>query len=512
MKTYLNAFRLLALSLACFISCNPHTEIRSESVKPEPNSNYVTPDGLWKCTPQTALHFGDLSMEPVIHISGSITGELHVQACFSWKDGLFYDYWLLDDIRYDEDLGELLIQDQDGSTYMGELNASRDSIFGTVYSGWPDNLVPEDKLDFIRAEDLDYEKLFVPVSGSPDGSIRHRYEIPAQLNDGITTGSIYPYLTDPDKFTTFQEEVIRQEYGRLESLLILKDRKLVVEEYYYGFDREKIHNTHSCTKSIVSLLAGKAMTDHGRAEVEQAILSFFPELNIPEADKVGKISLKHVLTMSAGFSSDESYFSLGQDSIPEFILSLALESEPGEKFRYNSECPYLLGSIINALTGKTVDDYAREKLFDPLGISNYRWEKENGVVHCHSDLHLIPRDMVKIGMLVLNQGKWGDQQLLPEAWISESTRPHISESDFFDYGYQWWFRSAQNKSWWMEDMVTNESEHDMVLALGFGGQYIFIIRDLDLVVVTTSSDYNEGTGMSFMNIPMVIDKIVPLFE
>lgn len=503
---------ILAVSLACLLSCTHDKPAQHKSSNPKVSTAYVTLDGLWKSTPQTALHFGEFSMEPVIFISGSIVDKLRVRGCFSWKDGLFYDYWWLNEIEYDEEQEEVIFHDREGSTFIGKLNEDKDSILGMIYQGYPDQLEPEDRLDLIRAVDLDYEQLFVPLPAGPDGSIRYSYQKPEQLNDGLTAGSIYAYINDSARFTSFLEDVIRQEYGRLESLLILKNKELVLEEYFYGFDREETHNTHSCTKSIVSMLAGLALTEHGQPDTDQSILSFFPDLDISEPEKVEKVTLQHVLTMSAGFTSDESYFGMDQAEIPDFILELPLETEPGEECLYNSECPYLLGSIICALSGMTVEAYAREKLFGPLGISNYYWEKENGVVHCHSDLHLVSRDMAKIGLMALNQGKWGGHQIIPAQWLAESTRSQIKKSDFFDYGYQWWFRSAQNKSWWKEGMAKNESEHDMALALGFGGQYIMIVRDLDLVVVITSSDYNESTGLSFKKIPMVIEEIVPLFE
>ncbi len=99
-----------------------------------------------------------------------------------------------------------------------------------------------------------------------------------------------------------------------------------------------------------------------------------------------------------------------------------------------------------------------------------------------------------------------------QSWIEASTKAHVAESDFFDYGYQWWHRSRQNKSWWENPVHGSINEHDMFLALGYGGQYIMVVKDLDLVIVITSSDNNERNGMAFTKIPMVIEEVVPLFE
>jgi len=162
------------------------------------------------------------------------------------------------------------------------------------------------------------------------------------------------------------------------------------------------------------------------------------------------------------------------------------------------------------MEGKHVDKYAEENLFGPLGITEYYWEIENGVPHCHSDLYLLPRDLAKIGLLVLNDGKWLDEQIVPEEWIIESTSPRVMESKYFDYGYQWWYRSRENVAWWKEADARIEDEHDKIIALGYGGQYIMIIRDLNMVVVTTASDYGDGSRAR-SKIPMVVEEIIPIF-
>ncbi|MGP8322621.1 MAG: serine hydrolase domain-containing protein [Methanosarcinaceae archaeon] len=501
----------LGISLSLTLSCTYQNKTVSETEISTSLEKYVTLDGMWKSTPETALHLKSITLQPVIHISGSFQNNLLVQGCFMW-DGLFRDYWWLSEIEYDEAERKVILHDQDGSTFIGKINENKDTISGMVYSGKPEDLVPEERLDFIRARDIDIHKLFIPKVPEKDGSIMYSYQKPEVVDGGIKTGSVYQYIKDSTMLSRFLEEVIRQEYGRLESLLILKDQELVLEEYYYGYDRDETHNIHSCTKSIVSLLVGLAINENGLPDVNQPIGSFFPKMDLSITEDKNKITLHHVLTMTAGFQSDESYFGLEQEKLAKYILNLPLESGAGEQFRYNSECPYLLGSIIYAKTGLQVDDYAKEKLFDPLGISNYQWEGDNGAPHCHSHLHMTPRDMAKIGLLVLNDGQWNNQQIIPKEWVGESTKSHVRESDFFNYGYQWWHRSNLNKSWWKEDFSCNEFEHEMVLALGWGGQYIFIIKDLDLVIVVTSSDYNEGNGVAHKKVPMVIEEIIPLFE
>ena len=106
-------------------------------------------------------------------------------------------------------------------------------------------------------------------------------------------------------------------------------------------------------------------------------------------------------------------------------------------------------------------------------------------------------------------GRWLNKQIVPEEWIRESTRPHETESEYYNYGYQWWHRSKENKPWWKKSNVEVTDENDMIVALGSGGQYIMVIRDLNMVVVTTASNYNNNKHLS--QIPMVIEDIVPIF-
>lgn len=505
--------RVLAIvtSLQILFSCSPEKENNTKHVQDASQARFVTIDGLWKSTPETVLDLGPIKLQPVVHISGSLQNSLSAQGCFT-SEGLFMDYWGLAEMEYEEASGKVVFHDHEGSTFIGKINAGKDSISGMVYSGETDLLVPEDKLDFIRARDLDIEKFFFPRAPEKDGSIRYAYQKPEIETGGMGTKSVYEFVSDSLELANFMEKVIRQEYGRLESLLILKDQDLVLEEYFFGYNREQKHNIHSCTKSIVSLLVGAAINDKGIPDVHQAVGNFFPGMDLDIPEDRNDLTLHHVLTMTAGLQSDEAYLGYEQEKLAEFILRLPAESATGERFRYNSECPYLLGSIIYAYTGLQPDNFAIETVFDPLGITDYTWEEDRGIPRCHSDLHMRPIDMAKIGLLVLNEGRWDRQQIIPEKWIRTSAKPHAEESEFFSYGYQWWLRSNQNKSWWKEGNSQSESEHEMLIALGFGGQYIFIIKDLSLVIVLTSSDYNEGNGQAFKKIPMVIEDLVPLFE
>ena len=328
----------------------------------------------------------------------------------------------------------------------------------------------------------------------------------------MQTGAIFEYIKDTTLFYNLIERIIKQEFGRLESFLIIKDQKLILEEYFYGYDKTQLHYINSCTKSITSLLLGITLDRHKKLNVDQSVFTLLPQFNSLKSQKKEKINIKHILTMTSGIQEEDDFEAHNPDDLVKQILSPPLISNPGEKFMYNNNCTNLLGGIINSLEKKQADEFAKEVLFNKLGISEYYWEKENGVLQCHNGLHMYPRDMAKIGLLVLKNGYWNGEQIIPKEWIDMSTKPHVAESDFFDYGYQWWYRSKQNKSWWKDPVHGSIDEHDMFLALGFGGQYIMIIRELNMVIIIMSSDNNESNGKAFDKIPMVIEEVVPLFN
>ena len=493
-----------------FISCKQTLNTEIKQAEFLNNRHYVSIDGFWRVTPETAIKYPHGTLEPIIQVSGDAFGKLTVRGCFLW-DNRFYDYWEFNSVQFIDSTNQLVIVDNEGGIYKGLVDKKKEIIEGIAY--WDDEDTSDtNKLDFIRDEDIDVNKLFIPYQPGPDGSIKYTYHQPEEIDDYLNTSSIFRFIRDSTSFYSLMEGIIKQKFGRLESFLIIKDQKLILEEYFYGYDRTQLHNINSCTKSIISLLLGITLERHKKNNVDQPVFNFFPQYDSLKTAEKKQITLKHVLTMTAGFKEEEGFEDTKPDDFIKYILSLPLESNPGEKFKYSNECTNLLGGIIYTLENKQADEFAKDVLFNKLGISEFYWEKVNGVLHCHNGLHMYPRDMAKIGLLVLNNGYWNGEQIAPKEWIVKSTKPYVAESEFFDYGYQWWHRSKQNTPWWKNPVRGGKTEHDMFLALGYGGQYIMIIRDLNMVIVTTSSDHNESNGMAHAKVPMVIEEVVPLFK
>ncbi|NQU85412.1 MAG: serine hydrolase [Mariniphaga sp.] len=464
-------------------------------------------EGLWISTEETSPKFSSGIQKAVIQFNHNQNGELEARGIFLWNGEYGYE-WRLEKVQYDETTHTLTINDADGDTYIGVFDYKNKRIYGAVHLKDAEPGNQNDSLNLIPADKNLETKLLYPRVSDKNGKLDYSYSAPEQLEDGLQTESINDNNNiNSDSLISLINKIIGQEYGRIESLLILKDYKLMVEEYFYGYDRTQLHKIHSCTKSITSLLLGISLNNHNNVNVEQSIFNFFPEYNSLKNEENEIITLKNTLTMTAGFQWDEYPKEMYEtNDWFQYILTRPMESNPGKKFTYNSGCSILLGGVINFLEHKYAQFYAEEVLFGPLGISEYTWEThKNGAPQCGGGLQLLPRNMAKIGLLVLNNGKWQDKQIIPEEWIYESTIPHTSESDYFDYGYQWWLRSKNTKQWWNETETTDE--FDMIVALGWGGQRIIIVKELNLVVVTTGSNYENNMEPS--TFPMVIEKIIP---
>ena len=286
-------------------------------------------------------------------------------------------------------------------------------------------------------------------------------------------------------------------YGEIHSLLIVRHGYLVLEEYYRGYDRNRIHPVYSVTKSVTSALIGIAM-DQGKLKgTDGKLLAFFPEYTSVanlDANKQA-ITLADVLTMRAGFDWNEQIAPYGDPRNPtyqlaassdwiKYMLDLPMSDRPGTRFRYNSGCSVLLGGILRNATGVQAHEFARNYLFQPLGIVNVQWETgAQGLTNTGWGLSMQPRDMAKIGFLYLKNGLWESKRIISEDWVKTSTENHVDLSDPFSYGYQWWLMPLEN--------VAGHSPQadDIKIAWGWGDQFIFVIPSLDMVVVSTAGNF-----------------------
>jgi CubicO group peptidase (beta-lactamase class C family) len=294
--------------------------------------------------------------------------------------------------------------------------------------------------------------------------------------------------------------------ANIHSVVVRRKGELAFEHYRMGSDyrwAEALpnfvhgaltrHDLRSITKSITSLLVGIAIDQGHLAGIDEPVFSYFPncaDLRTPEKDG---ITLRHLLTMSAGFEWNE-YIPYTDPTNSErqmleagdrwrFALTPNLVASPGAIWNYNGGSTELLGAVVSRGTGQAIDAYAREVLFSPLGIEDVEWlTYPDRIPAAASGLRLRAADLAKIGELVLARGLWRESRIVSASWIEESTRAHIGPDDRLTfYGYQWWLGRS----------LTDGRELSWIMAQGLGGQKLFIVPALDLVTVITAGHYSD---------------------
>jgi hypothetical protein len=274
-------------------------------------------------------------------------------------------------------------------------------------------------------------------------------------------------------------DLLWQKNHEIDSILIVRNGFVVLDTYSYPQKPETKHTLFSCTKSVVSALIGIAIEKGYIKSIDQPLLSFFPE-KIPENpdSRKQKITLKHVLKMATGLDCKDSYL-YGRKELwdmqdsedwTQHVINLPMKENPDSRFEYCNGASYLLTAVLQKTTKSTGLEFAKEHLFNPLGITDIAWKSNaQGITIGYVGLYMRPRDMARFGYLYLMNGKWGDRQIVPAHWVAESTRSLISADSNTGYGYQWWVMSPERYA-----------------AIGYSGQRIYVIKDKNMVVAFTS--------------------------
>jgi CubicO group peptidase (beta-lactamase class C family) len=272
------------------------------------------------------------------------------------------------------------------------------------------------------------------------------------------------------------------ELPRLHSLLISRQGTLIVEKYFNGARASRPANVKSASKSLISALVGIAIERRLIPGVREPIVSYFPDLLKSTDVRKRQITIEDLLTMRAGLESTSSRnygaWVLSRNWV-QFALNRPMLADPGTTMDYSTGNTHLLSAILTRATGSSTWQFAQKSLAGPLGFSLPQWPTDpQGIYFGGNDMLLTPRQMVAFGTLYLNHGVFVEGgsrvQVIPSAWVDASLVPR-GRSGWSDqqYGYGWWIR----------DLAGHPAFH----AWGYGGQFIFVVPGLDLVVVTTSS-------------------------
>ena len=293
--------------------------------------------------------------------------------------------------------------------------------------------------------------------------------------------------------------------ANVHSVLVIRHGKLVYERYFAGtdeqsgrllgtvnFDANTKHDLRSISKSVTALVLGIAMGKGQIKDIDQPVFQLLPEyadLRSPEKDR---ITLRHLLTMSQGLAwnedlpySNPANSEIGMDTAPDpvrYTLSRPMDTPPGEVFNYSGGSAMIISRLLRQATGQPLDALTRTTLFEPLGITDFEWRTvESGEPAAASGLRLRPRDTAKIGQLVLDHGAWQGTQVVPADWIAAATTPQINGPLTWFYGYQFWLGRS----------LVHGREIDWSLGSGYGGQRLFIVPALDLVVLVHAGLYRS---------------------
>lgn len=398
-----------------------------------------------------------------------------------------------------------------GTTFKGSLSKDKTVIKGILH-------LPDRKPETLSFTKIDHWSSRRPARIDQENQQvkTWTYQSPPLISDGWKVGTMHTEAVNSKPLHDLFENILKGNYHGLDALLVARNGKLLLEEYFYLGDRERIHSIQSCTKSVTSLLIGMAHDDGLIQNLDAPLTTFFPTYNDSTKRKIPLPTLRNALTMSAGLDwrEDIPYTDPKNDAVLmnrskdmyQYVLSKNLDekNKPGKKFEYNSGLSILLGGILSNVAGKPADKYAEQTLFKGLGIKTFTWTSLNNQIHTGGGLYLRPRDMLKIGQLVLDKGKWNGKQIVSTSWIAESTAftlPINESSSDWGYGYQWWrgvFR-AKNKVF------------PVIYAAGYGGQVLYIVPDLNLVMLTLHHNPSDVNGSHSLTWKEMEKFILPAF-
>jgi len=291
------------------------------------------------------------------------------------------------------------------------------------------------------------------------------------------------------------EDLIESHYFRqIRGVVVLKGGKTLYEQYFNGADRETLQDIRSAGKSLTSALVGIAFDKGFLSDLNQPLLSFYSEYDRttnwdPRKDS---ITLAHTLSMSIGLDlSDGNYQEGSYGNVESYgpqwitdVLGKPMTFDPGSRFDYSSGAVSLCGPVIRRASGMPVPRFADFFLFEPLGITNYRWTKlPDGHVCTAGSFWMRASDFAKFGQLYLQRGKWNGRQVISEAWIDRSTREGFVPAPWIKIGYGYY--------WWREEYYIDDRVIPCFYAQGNGGNRLHVFPSEDVVIAVTSSAYSE---------------------
>ncbi len=346
------------------------------------------------------------------------------------------------------------------------------------------------------------------------------YHIPEEKNDGWQISTLQKEGFNQEIISKLLRKINNRAFKNIHSIIIAKNNRIVLDEFYKkklsyidkGLNSDiELHAAMSVTKSIFSLLMGIAIDQGIVKSVNEKVLSFFPEYGPLQNWPLEKqnLTIKNFLTMRHGLAWNEikynyddernSFYKISQQNDwVKATLDLDLVNKPGVDFAYSSGISHVVAALIARASGRPIEDFADKFLYKPLEIKKTAFYRApDGRA---DDVFLTTRAMAKIGQLIINNGKWNGKRIVSASWIKQSTKIYYDDpdEDCFDYSY----------FWWRYNFKTGGKNLKAVIAWGWGGQFIFVFPELDMVVVITEGNYYHPKREE-QAIEMIADYILP---
>ena len=312
----------------------------------------------------------------------------------------------------------------------------------------------------------------------------------------------------PDFAARLDQFLRTAEAGNIHGVVIVRRGRLVLERYYRGVDQvqaaELSHDLRSVTKSVIGLLYGIALGEGKAPALDAALLAQFPQYtDLADMAQRRRWTIRHAITMTLGLDWDEVELPYGDprnghtamEAAPDlyrYVLEQPIAAVAGERWTYCSGASALLGKILENATKQSLHDYARAVLFDPLGIGPTEWLLGfgGGERDFAGGLRMRPRDIARIGQMLLDGGKAGERQVVPAAWLANSFKPAATVNDRRQYGYHWFHGNLPYAG------PDGQRVARWIAAAGYGGQRLVVFPELELVAVITAANYNMHTRAS----------------
>ncbi|HEV3086234.1 MAG TPA: serine hydrolase [Candidatus Elarobacter sp.] len=336
----------------------------------------------------------------------------------------------------------------------------------------------------------------------PNGAAHYTYRVPSRDGDGWATGSLAGAGIDTRRVVAVMDEIVRGGTPSLrapyvQSVSIARHGKLVLDDYFYGFDPDRPHDVRSAGKSIATLLVGRAIEDDASLSPQTAVYQLFPEY-APFANddpRKASITLEHLMTMSAGYACDDNGEKwAGEDAMQsqtaqpdwfKWTLDLPMAFDPGTKAYYCSPEINLLGAIVQKTTRTWLPDYFASRFAAPMQFGRYAmWltEPPADTAYMAGGDYFRPRDFLKFGQLFLDRGRWHGTQIIDPHWLAELVKPRTAiGGEIGSYGY----------AWHVIDVKAGKRTYRAFNAGGNGGQLMTVIPELDLAIMITAGNYGQ---------------------